>query len=194
MNEQGVLSEAIRLRPLTTAACTAASPAVAQVGFGSSVTVGDDEVFVGERAISSAPACSTSTAVPRDGSWELGQTLEAPNGTPGDAFGSAVAVTEDRLLVSAPAAADGEGAVYAFRRSDSGWEPAGTLGFESTPTGSSVADALAVDGEWAMVGVPTQYGRRGTVNALPLGRKRLGIPLRDRRVRPGRRGHVRRGP
>ena len=138
-------------------------PAAAQVAFGTSVTVGDGEILVGEPGHELRPGLVHVFRRGSDGSWTPGQTLEAPDGSAGDRFGIRSAMDADRLLVSATRADDGAGAVYVFERSGEEWRPTDRLVPEERSAADSLGSGLALNGDWAFVGTISQDSARGAV-------------------------------
>jgi choice-of-anchor B domain-containing protein len=94
-----------------------------------------------------------------DGRWTEQQRIESPAAAPGDAFGAAVSVVGDRLLVGAPKAArnggslEGAGRVFEYRLMDGLWRE----GAELTVAGEAEAlfGATIVSSEArAVIGAP----------------------------------------
>ena len=94
-----------------------------------------------------------------DGRWTEQQRIESPAAAPGDAFGAAVSVVGDRLLVGAPKAArnggslEGAGRVFEYRLMDGLWRE----GAELTVAGEAEAlfGATIVSSEGrAVIGAP----------------------------------------
>ena len=94
-----------------------------------------------------------------DGRWTEQQRIESPAAAPGDAFGAAVSVVGDRLLVGAPKAArnggslEGAGRVFEYRLMDGLWRE----GAELTVAGEAGAlfGATIVSSEGrAVIGAP----------------------------------------
>jgi len=93
--------------------------------------------------------------------WGLEQTLHGSDSAAGDRFGAAVALSDDRALVGAPAndhyGTDG-GSAYVFNRSGSTWaqDPYVLLPDTTPGDGGSTGDALgtsvALSGDTALVG------------------------------------------
>jgi trimeric autotransporter adhesin len=84
--------------------------------------------------------------------------------TTDDSFGSSVAVSADTIVVGAPAygaASFGDGRVYVFTRTKSGWKQSATLA-ESDPSadgGDNFGWAVAISGNTIVAGAPTHpYG------------------------------------
>jgi choice-of-anchor B domain-containing protein len=177
-----VSRHAILLLILCLVALPAGRPAAAQVAFGTSISVEDDQIFIGEPGHELRPGLLRVFRRASNGTWTLGQSLEAPDGTPGDRFGIGSTADGDWLLVAATRADEGAGAVYAFRRSGAEWSPAGRLVAEQRSPGDSLGVSLALQGEWAMVGTVTQGSGRGAVHVF----RREGEEWRQHsRVAPG---------
>ncbi len=118
--------------------------------------------------------------------WQLAKKLVASDGAAGDAFGYAVAVDGDRVLVSAPghdgAAADC-GALYVFARDQGG---AGSTGLGNwgevarfTPNGLAAGAgfgySLALRGDQLLIGAP--HHARGLPGRAYLYRRDPHVPL-----------------
>jgi len=147
-------------------ATTTADPVAAQVSFGAALAVGENEVLVGEPGHELRPGMVHAFTQGSDGAWSLRQSLEAPDGIPGDYFGVAAAVDGDRLLVAASETDGGAGAVYAFSRTAAGWEPGGRLVPADGAGEGLQADALDIQGDWALVGSAGEGEGRGAAHAF----------------------------
>jgi len=92
------------------------------------------------------------------GAWVQTQMLAAPDGRPGDAFGSAVALQGDVLLVGAPwhdQTGHDSGAVYLYRRDASGlFEFVSKLLDPAAEPNAQFGRAIAVDGDTVLVSAP----------------------------------------
>ena len=92
------------------------------------------------------------------GDWTLRATLRPDSARASAAFGAALALTDDRLLVGAPDASDGAGLVFAYRRD--GPEPTGEWSLEQVldpgpdAQGHRFGAALAVWGDELWAGAP----------------------------------------
>lgn len=84
--------------------------------------------------------------------WVRTTTLTAPDPTPGENFGVAVATTGDRVVVGAFGADDGTGEAHLFERADGGWPHRKTLSVPTATAGDAVGGAVALDGTRALVG------------------------------------------
>lgn len=142
-----------------------AGPALAQ-GFGTAVAVGGETVFVGEPAPLTTPGRVYQFTRARDGRWTESGRLQAGDGTTGDRFGAALAASPDRLLVGAPAADSGLGAVYVFERRGSAWSQTGRLVAPARGPGDEFGAALLVAGDVALVGAPGHAESSGLVHVF----------------------------
>lgn len=140
-------------------------PAQAQRnGFGAAVAFGDAEAIVAEPGNLHTPGKVYVFGM--DGAeWTEQAALHASDGFVGDAFGSALALDGNRLLVGAAAQADGQGAVYVFERNDAGtWMETGRLTANAGQASAGYGVSVALDGDWALVGA-SSYGDDGAVFA-----------------------------
>ncbi len=143
----------------------APSTGAAQVGFGSSTTVVGNEVMVGEPHHELRSGLLYVFHEQGDG-WHLRESLEAPDGTPGDRFGISSTGAGDDLLISATRADGGSGAVYHFRRTGDGWRSVGQLNPSDHGPADSLGTGLALDGDWALISSIAKNGGRGAVYAF----------------------------
>ncbi|NNF12033.1 MAG: choice-of-anchor B family protein [Gemmatimonadetes bacterium] len=104
-----------------------------------------------------------------DGSWSRTEELAPPDnaGSTPTAFGAALAVSGDRLLVGAPGADGARGRAYVYQQDASAWTLARTL----TPDGldqAAFGSAVAVGGVIAVVGAPNAWGADGRAAVFDL--------------------------
>ncbi len=94
--------------------------------------------------------------------WQ--QTSEL-TGASGDYFGTSVAMTADgnTALISAPAADDATGAVFAFTRTRTGWAQTAELTAAGGASGDTFGDSVAVtpDGTTALIGASGRDSQTG---------------------------------
>jgi hypothetical protein len=132
------------------------------IGFGRSVALSG--TLSGDWATVGAPDAVTGGAAfvferATDTSWPLVKRLAAADGQAGDAFGTAVAAWDDRILVGAPGddldALVDAGSAYDFRRFGTGeWQAGAKCAAGTAATGARFGDAVALAGERAMIGAP----------------------------------------
>lgn len=93
--------------------------------FGNRIAIEGDWMAVGADHDAGILAPGRVHLFRRDGvSWTLHQTLEAPDGIPGDHFGMPVVLRDDRLIVGTPLdddAGNRSGSVHVFRLVDDVW-------------------------------------------------------------------------
>lgn len=124
------------------------------------------------------------------GAWVETQKLTASDGQKQDSFGSAVAVEEDTIMVSAPSADIagnlGQGAVYVFDRVAGDWiEQQKIVIFNGQPNDLLGQYNIGVDGSRAVVGTPSAtvdgINNKGAAYVL---RKEGGIWVEEARLTP----------
>ncbi len=90
-----------------------------------------------------------------DDRWTLVQSLEAPNGMPGDAFGSSIAIQEGAGLIGAPGRGE-SGSVFAYVQTPNGvdeFELTGSVAGKDSHFGAS----LSMEGNLALIGAPGPF-------------------------------------
>ena len=89
------------------------------------------------------------------GVWAFEETIRPAGISAGDAFGSAVAISNGRVLVGAPGddgfGADA-GAVYAFGHGTTGWSQQQSFSGSLVGAGDAFGAAIACDGDTALIG------------------------------------------
>jgi choice-of-anchor B domain-containing protein len=98
------------------------------------------------------------------GGWELDQRLTPSDAAEGDAFGVALALDGDNLLVGAFARGDTAGAVYAFRRDASGqFRQEAVFQADDTESGDRFGVSIALEGDRALVAATRHDEQKGGV-------------------------------
>jgi choice-of-anchor B domain-containing protein len=103
-----------------------------------------------------------------DGSWTRQGSLQPSDGTPGDGFGAAIALTDGRALIGAPnarAAGDSTeieraGVVVEFVIEDGAWREAGRISASPELNGAFGA-AIALESDGVVIGAPGSDDGRG---------------------------------
>lgn len=133
---------------------------------GSSVAIDGSTVVVGARGngerAERAGAAHVFARV--DSEWEFVDTLYASNAKPGDAFGAAVALRGDTILVGAHFADDagpGTGAAYVYRQRGDQWVQESTLLASDRTTNSEFGSSVALGEGWLGVGALRGSTRTG---------------------------------
>ena len=131
--------------------------------FGYSVSIGGGTALVGAYRDDDAGDSSGSAYVFRfDGSqWTQQQKLTASDGSPGDAFGSRVAIEDGVIVVGAPsddAQFVNQGSVYVFRFDGSSWVESQNLGSSTLTANAQYGAALELEQGRLAVGAPGDDG------------------------------------
>jgi len=151
-------------------------------GYGTAIAVGDEIVLIS--ATNADGGAVYAHVRGDDGLWYSAATISADAASAGDRFGSAIAYDGNRLIVGAPGSSDGWGDVYIFEMADGAWAQVAYLAGERPETDDEMAaeveddaeaeevappvaarfgTAVAIDGDWAMVGAPSENDRAGSV-------------------------------
>ncbi len=96
--------------------------------------------------------------------WAAVETVRAGDSERADAFGAAVAVSGDYMLVGArqsDGAGNSSGSAYIFRRTESGWTRDVELAPSDLTDLSRFGYSVAIDGDYAVVGSPDQTAEQG---------------------------------
>ncbi len=136
-------------------------------GYGRALAASEDLLFVG--APDHAEGHGSVVAYQRRaGEWRELARLQAASGSQGDGFGTALAVSGDLVLISAPGARSGSGAVYVFARNMAGgWTERAALSPPAdTPSGSGFGATVALERDLALVGVPDRRDGGASVHAF----------------------------
>ncbi len=158
----------------TVAAQTARNSATtltAMTGFGAAIAATDSEVFVGRPGefgmFPMPPSRPGGVHVFRpnaQGEWTETAVISSSDTEVGDAFGQAVAVAGNTLVVSAPKEDSTRGAVYVFARSgESEWNQVARLEAADRAQNDAFGQALAVSSDMILAGAPGHNGLRGAV-------------------------------
>jgi hypothetical protein len=144
---------------IQSAELTAAGGAASD-GLGSSVALDGETAVAGAPSHVPGGAAYVFVKPPSGWSGDLTQaaTLGFTGGTGGDAFGSAVAISGDTVVVGAPSQGTAQGAAYVFTKPAPGWSDASTQTAKLTATGGQAGDAfgtsVAVAGQTVAIGAP----------------------------------------
>lgn len=134
-------------------------PADAPLGarFGASIGLGDNTLVVGapdDHQLN--PFAGAAYIYTRQGTaWRLHSKLTGPATEGYRAFGEAVAISRDVILIGAPfetGAAESSGAAYVFMHNGSGWKQQARLAPADPAVNQLFGDAVAIDGSTVVVG------------------------------------------
>ncbi len=121
----------------------------------------------------------TTVRVWSGGKWLTQQVLQGANTNATDAFGSANALSGDTVLIGAPGedsasagvngnpndeSATDSGAVYVFVRSGTTWQQQAYLKASNPMAGAHFGSAVALHGDYAVVGAPEEMGCDANIN------------------------------
>ncbi|HNO77260.1 MAG TPA: choice-of-anchor Q domain-containing protein [Phycisphaerae bacterium] len=141
-----------------------ANDAVADDELGTSVAI-DDFTAVG-----GAPKHGGAGAVyvfeDNAGSWPQTFKVTASNAVAGDLFGASVAIDGDLLVVGAPGADSGAGAMYVFKRSGLFWVELTRLVASDAAAGDALGTSVSISGDAIVGGAPFANGGAGAAYAF----------------------------
>jgi choice-of-anchor B domain-containing protein len=136
-----------------------------------------------------APAQPTPGAVlvfkrGSDGQWSQHAKLVAPDETPGNGFGAAIAVGKGFALIGAPGAKERVGVVYPFRLDEPSatWQAGTALQTREPQANEQFGAGVALQGENAVIGAPGASGNYGA--AFVFKRSPAGDWLEETRLAP----------
>lgn len=153
----------------------------AGAAFGTAVAIFENTIAVGAPAEASGATDSTTAAYSgavylftrKRGKWSQLARLKASNAGAGDRFGSALALSDDTLVVGAPGeasngsgadgaqdnnAAPGSGAVYVFERGEDGWAQRAYLKPEHGGSNDAFGCSVALSGSTIIIGASAEDG------------------------------------
>ena len=151
---------------------TGAPAAVPAGAFATAVVFEGGEIFVGrpgEFAFFPIPSNHAGTVhvfrLDDAGDWEETAVLASASVEVGDGFGMSLAVDGNTLLVGAPKTRGGRGAAYVFMRvgPDAPWQEVTILRSAARREGDEFGAAVAIYGEFALVGSPGRMRDTGAV-------------------------------
>jgi choice-of-anchor B domain-containing protein len=150
---------------------TARAVAGGMTAFGTSVALGQDEIFVGRTdeapGLPMPPARAGAVHVFRRGAtgWAEAAAIGAGDGHLGDGFGHAIALDGATLVVGAPRQDSARGAAYVFERRGTGWTRTVKLRPADVIPGDEFGTVVAVGAGTLLVSAPGRDGGRGEVRA-----------------------------
>ena len=169
-----LLSTSVSAQDWTEEQKLTANDAVAGIGFGDAISLGDDIALVGATANGLANLSAGAVYVlernPSTDQWEHVTKLEADDGELDDRFGWSVSLDGDVALIGAPDEEDGgvrAGAAYVFRNDGSTWSQEQKL-IATGPddvSGFRFGRSGAINGNLAVVGAPDADGAGGPTGA-----------------------------
>ncbi|MGH7720222.1 MAG: FG-GAP repeat protein, partial [Gemmatimonadaceae bacterium] len=142
------------------------------IGFGVSVAMSGNEIFVGRPGLISGfpmpPSETGAIHIYRRGAsgWTETGSVSARDTVVGDGFGLAVAADANVMVVGAPNAEEGKGAVYIFERDRAGrWAERARLQLTDGAAADEFGAAVAVANGVVLAGAPGHASKQGVVVA-----------------------------
>ena len=134
--------------------------------FGWDVAISGDTVVVGTHGDAVGPDQGSAFVFVRSGdTWTEQQKLTASDAAAGDLFGFSVGISGETIVVGAPfddgAAGLDQGSAYVFVRSGSVWSEQQKLEASDAAAQDLFGRSVAISGEMAVVGAPTDDGTAG---------------------------------
>lgn len=126
--------------------------------FGHDVAVSGDYAIVGAPTSKTQYSIMTGAAyifIRREGVWSEQAQLAGELYNTGSDFGQAVDIDGDYAIVGAPDYDDAMGAAYIYHRSGESWELQTRLTASTRERGDEFGFAVAISGEYAVVGAPS---------------------------------------
>lgn len=137
---------------------------LAAQGFGSSLTLGEAEVFVGEGLNTREPGFVYVFARDAQGAWARAHKVQASDAEPGDHFGRALTFADGSLLVGTTVRRNTTGAVYVLdRMADGSWRESGILTASDGVEGDALGRMMASDGRTVLAAAWAHQEGRGAV-------------------------------
>lgn len=142
---------------------------------GTGAALGSTVALDGGDAIVGAPGSQASAGVvltysidSATGAWSERGRLRSPESAGGDAFGSALSVAGDQLLVGAPGRDEGRGAVYSFERGATNptWGNPRPIRIAGLEPGDRLGSSVAASASVAVAGAPLAEGGVGRAAAF----------------------------
>ena len=139
-------------------------------GFGQSVVLAGDRLFVGTSSTVSMAESDTLTSSAvhvfeqQNGQWQEVSVLRSESVDSDTGFASTLLAWEDHLLVTAPQ--HRSGAVVAFRAGDDGWTEAQMVTPDELSESARFGSAIQKVGDQVLVGAPRAYDATGVAYSL----------------------------
>jgi choice-of-anchor B domain-containing protein len=132
--------------------------------FGRSLAVDGTSLLIGSTPeLGKGPGVVHAYQRPANGPWRHMQAVTPVTGTPGDAFGSAIAIDGAVAVVGAPRANDGVGAAYVMQRTAGEWREVARLVPADTAAMRGFGSSVAIHGDRILIGAPRSHQGAGSV-------------------------------
>lgn len=167
-----LLSTAVSAQDWTEEQKLTANDAVAGIGFGDAVALGNGIAFVGATANGLANLSAGAVYVllwnETESEWQHAAKLEADDGALDDRFGWSVSYSDGAVIIGAPDDDDnGElsGSAYVFRLNENSWVQEQKLTPDDGQANDRFGRSVAISGDVAVVGAPNAPGDGGPTGA-----------------------------
>ena len=133
--------------------------------FGATVVAGENLVAVAAPGRNERQGAVLLFQKQANGSWLQTALVESDDATPGDLFGTALAIYNDMLLVGAPAHNENKGAAYlfAYDATQNSWQQKDKYFIPGIEEQSRFGHVVALDDEKVYVAAPRFENRKGAV-------------------------------
>ena len=131
-------------------------------GYGQSILIGDGTIYIAEIANSYRPGMLYAYQKDTAGNWAEVGRVTASNAETGDRFGAGLAMSGNRMIVSATQRDNERGAAYIFEEgSDGSWSEVAMLMASDAEDEDRFGASVAIDGDWAIVTSTQKNDRAG---------------------------------
>ena len=135
-------------------------------GFGEAIAATESRIAVGAPGGGDSEGFVVIHERTDDGGWRETGRLSAPNGSMGDGFGTAVAISGDEMWIGAPGADEGRGRIYRTSLSDPDTQVVEIATPADAGPGFGLGRAVALGESAAVVGAPGADGTAGRALAF----------------------------
>lgn len=132
-------------------------------GFGTTVGLGGSHVLIGAPGDRSEPGKVYAYQSSDGYDWTHTGTFQAPEPTPGDGFGRAIGVFNNRMAIGAPGLDEGQGAVFAADFQDDAWGEMTEIRHPDPRAGDGFGSAVLAVFDFIGVGAPGRDARSGAM-------------------------------
>ncbi len=138
-----------------------ASNGMAGDNFGRAMIAHGNSLIVGATGYANTSGAAYVFEKDASGAWKEIGTLMPEDATEGVAFGRAIGVAGDFVIVSAAGRNKQTGAVYAFKKQGNAWKQHSVFSAGETVEGDLFGLTVAAEGEWLVVGSPVKDQGKG---------------------------------
>lgn len=130
--------------------------------FGHAIAAAGNRAYVSMSGFGEDTGAVVEYVLSSDGNWIEKSRITAPDGLPGDRFGSQIAFSEDLLAIAAPGRDEQKGGVYVFQMAtDGSWNLQTMLEGKNAKESDRFGSALSLFLDRLLVGVPGHNENKG---------------------------------